>query len=160
MGAVGGRKDVMAVFDPTSGKPAVPHGGTFSANPMSMRAGLACLPHLQPEQFEWLDHLGNVVRDGFNEMFNRKGVGARAVGMGSLLTVHFTSKAPTDYRSVFQSPSEARQLATFNRGLLNRGILAASHGLMALSTPMTDQDVAAIVRAAEGAVDDVLKADR
>ena len=39
VGAIGGRKDVMAVFDPRPGKPALPHGGTFSANPVTMRAG-------------------------------------------------------------------------------------------------------------------------
>jgi len=159
VGAVGGRKDVMAVFDPTSGKPPLPHGGTFSANPISMRAGLACMQQLLPAQFARLDRIGSTVRDGFNGLFRRKGVNARAVGMGSLLKVHFTSKATTDYRSVFQSPLEVRQLATFNRGLLDRGVLAASYGLMALSTPMTDHDLAGILRAAEAAVDDVLRAN-
>ncbi len=156
VGAVGGRKDVMGVFDPTSGKPALPHGGTFSANPISMRAGVACMQQLRQTQFERLDLLGETVRDGFNELFKRKAIRARAVGMGSLLKVHFTSREPTDYRSVYQSAAEARQLATFNRGLLNRGVLAASYGLMALSTPMTDGDAEAIIRAAAGALEDVL----
>jgi glutamate-1-semialdehyde 2,1-aminomutase len=39
VGAVGGRRDVMAVFDPTEGKPLLPQGGTFSANPMTMICG-------------------------------------------------------------------------------------------------------------------------
>jgi glutamate-1-semialdehyde 2,1-aminomutase len=43
----------------------------------------------------------------------------------------------------------------FNLRLLNRGILAAGYGLMALSTPMTDADVDAIVTAAAGALADV-----
>jgi glutamate-1-semialdehyde 2,1-aminomutase len=34
--AVGGRAEVMAVFDPTRGKPALPHGGTFTANPITI----------------------------------------------------------------------------------------------------------------------------
>jgi glutamate-1-semialdehyde 2,1-aminomutase len=110
-----------------------------------------------PVEFARLDRIGSTVRDGFNDLFRRKGVNARAVGMGSLLKVHFTSRATTDYRSVFQSPLEAQLLATFNRGLLDRGVLAASYGLMALSTPMADQDLAGILQAAEGAVDDVLR---
>jgi glutamate-1-semialdehyde 2,1-aminomutase len=36
---------------------------------------------------------------------------------------------------------EVRRQAIFNRGLLNRGVLAAGYGLMALSTPMTDADI-------------------
>jgi glutamate-1-semialdehyde 2,1-aminomutase len=47
---------------------------------------------------------------------------------------------------------EARLLSTFNLALLNRGILAASYGLMALSLPMTDADVDQII----GAVSDAL----
>ena len=43
----------------------------------------------------------------------------------------------------------------FNQGLLNRGVLAAGYGLMALSTPMTDADVDAIIAAASGALAEV-----
>ena len=43
VGAVGGSADVMSVFDPTTGKPRVPHGGTFNANPGTMAAGLAAM---------------------------------------------------------------------------------------------------------------------
>jgi glutamate-1-semialdehyde 2,1-aminomutase len=39
VGAIGGRKSVMEVFDPNRGKPALPHGGTFSADPITVRAG-------------------------------------------------------------------------------------------------------------------------
>jgi glutamate-1-semialdehyde aminotransferase len=31
----------MAVFDPRGGKPLVPHGGTFNANPVTMAAEVA-----------------------------------------------------------------------------------------------------------------------
>ena len=53
---------------------------------------------------------------------------------------------------------ETQRQAIFNRGLLNRGVLAAGYGLMALSTPMTDADVETIVAAASGALADVAAA--
>ncbi|MGY3146400.1 glutamate-1-semialdehyde aminotransferase [Bradyrhizobium sp. USDA 3397] len=31
--AIGGREDVMKVFDASTGRPLLPQGGTFSANP-------------------------------------------------------------------------------------------------------------------------------
>jgi glutamate-1-semialdehyde 2,1-aminomutase len=43
----------------------------------------------------------------------------------------------------------------FNRGLLNRGVLAAGYGLMALSMPMSDADVDAIIAAASEALAEV-----
>ena len=38
----GGRADIMNLFDPRSSD-ALPHGGTFNANPLTMAAGLATL---------------------------------------------------------------------------------------------------------------------
>ena len=50
---------------------------------------------------------------------------------------------------------ETKRQAVFSLGLLNRGVLAAGNGLMALSTPMTDADIATIVAAVSDALSDV-----
>ena len=155
VGAVGGKRDVMDVFSPMSGKPALPHGGTFSANPMTMRAGLTAMKLLDAPLFARLDSIGNQVRQGLRTSLTRHGVTGSVVGKGSLLKVHFTDRTVSDYRSALPAATEASRLATFNRGLLNRRVLAASYGLMALSTPMTDADVAEVVEAIDGAVADV-----
>jgi glutamate-1-semialdehyde 2,1-aminomutase len=155
VGAVGGRKDVMAVFDPRPGKPALPHGGTFSANPVTMRAGIAAMQLLDHAAFARLDAMGEAVRGGINEAFRRHGVPGGTVGLGSLLKIHFADRAVRDYRSAYLTEQETQRQAIFARGLLNRGVLAAGYGLMALSTPMTDSDINAIVEAASGALVEV-----
>lgn len=155
IGAVGGRAEVMAVFDPSSGKPALPHGGTFSANPISMRAGIESLRLLDRAAFARLEAMGNRVRQGIDAAFERLGIPGRTTGLGSLLKVHFTSSAVVDYRTAYLSPAASKLLATFNLGLLNRGVLSASYGLMALSTSMTDDDIEQVIAAAEGALHDV-----
>jgi glutamate-1-semialdehyde 2,1-aminomutase len=155
VGAVGGHKEFMAVFDPTSGKPALPHGGTFSANPVTMRAGLAAMELLDEAAFARLDATGEAVRTGIDEAFRRTGVPGGTVGLGSLLKIHFTDRPIRDYRSAYPTEQEARRQVIFNRGLLNRGVLAAGYGLMALSTPMTDADIDIIVAAASDALAEV-----
>ena len=60
-----------------------------------------------------------------------------------------------DYRSAYMTEQEAQHQAVFNRGLLNRGVLAAGYGLMALSMPMSDADVDAIIAAASEALVEV-----
>ena len=155
VGAVGGRKDVMAVFDPRPGKPMLPHGGTFSANPVTMRAGLAAMELLDHAAFARLDAMGEAVRVGINDAFRRNSVPGGTVGLGSLLKVHFADRPVRDYRSAYLTEQEAQRQAIFNRGLLNRGVLAAGYGLMALSTPMLDADIDAIIDAASGALADV-----
>jgi glutamate-1-semialdehyde 2,1-aminomutase len=60
-----------------------------------------------------------------------------------------------DYRSAYPTEAEARRQVVFNQALLNRGVLAAGNGLMALSTPMTDADIHAIIEAVSGAISEV-----
>jgi glutamate-1-semialdehyde 2,1-aminomutase len=155
VGAVGGHKEFMAVFDPRSGKPALPHGGTFSANPVTMRAGLAAMELLDEAAFARLDAIGAAVRGGIDKAFRQAGVPGGTVGLGSLLKVHFTDRPIRDYRSAYPTEQEVRRQAIFNRGLLNRGVLAAAYGLMALSTPMTDADIDMIIAAASEALAEV-----
>lgn len=155
VGAVCGRKDFMAVFDPRSGKPALPHGGTFSANPVTMRAGIAAMELLDEAAFARLDAMGQAVRAGIDAAFRCHNVPGRTVGLGSLLKIHFADRPVRDYRSAYPTDEEAKRQAVFHRALLNRGVLAAGNGLMALSTPMTDADIDAIIDAASGALAEV-----
>jgi glutamate-1-semialdehyde 2,1-aminomutase len=155
VGAVGGRKDVMAVFDPRAGKPALPHGGTFSANPVTMRAGLVAMELLDEAAFARLDAIGNAVRAGIDDAFRKHGVPGGTVGLGSLLKVHFADHPVRDYRSAYLTDAETRCQSAFHRALLNHGVLAAPNGLVALSTPMTDADIDAIVTTASDALAEV-----
>ncbi|MGY3473306.1 aspartate aminotransferase family protein [Bradyrhizobium ottawaense] len=152
VGAIAGKREVMAVFDPRHGKPALPHGGTFSANPVTMRAGLAAMELLDQSAFARLDSTGEAVRKGINDAFRRHGVPGTAVGLGSLLKLHFSERPIRDYRSAYMSEGEAKRQSVFNLEFLNRGILAAGYGLMALSLPMTDTDIESIVSAASDAL--------
>lgn len=153
VGAVAGSSEVMAVFDPTRGKPALPHGGTFTANPVTMRAGLAAMKGLTPEAFTHLDMIGQHLRDGCNAALSKHRLTGRCVGLGSMFKIHFTANPITDYRSVYPSAAERKKLNAFHKGLLDKGVLSASYGLFALSTPMTEADAENIL----SAIDDTLK---
>lgn len=147
IGAIGGSDEIMAVFDPTGGKPPVPQGGTFCANPMSMRCGATALAMLDRESFTHLAALGERVRDGIDEVFRRRGVPGQTTGMGSLLRVHMSNRELHDYRSATPSPEESKRLSALTTALLNEGLLLPGYGLMALSTPMNSSDADAIVAA-------------
>src|SRR6266581_4406303 len=124
-------------------------------DPMPNRAGLAAMQLLDEPVFARLDAIGEAVRTGIDQAFRRSGVSGGTVGLGSLLKIHFADRPIRDYRSAYLTEQEAQRQVVFNRGLLNRGVLAAGYGLMALSTPMTDADVDAIVAAASGALAEV-----
>jgi glutamate-1-semialdehyde 2,1-aminomutase len=120
-----------------------------------MRAGLAAMELLDEAAFARLDAIGEAARSGIDEAFRRTGVPGRTVGLGSLLKIHFADRPIRDYRSAHVTEQEAQRQAVFNRGLLNRGVLAAGYGLMALSMPMSDADVDAIIAAASEALAEV-----
>jgi glutamate-1-semialdehyde 2,1-aminomutase len=155
VGAVGGRRDVMQVFDGTSGKPALPHGGTFTANPVTMRAGLATMKQLTPAAFTHLDKIGERMRAGVNAALAKHKLTGQCVGLGSLLRVHFTSNQLSDYRSAYLGAPERRKLDAFYKGLLSRGVLIAPHGLVALSTPVTAEDVDVILAAMDETLQEI-----
>jgi glutamate-1-semialdehyde 2,1-aminomutase len=110
---------------------------------------------LDDAAFARLDAIGHAVRSGIDAAFKRHGVPGGTVGLGSLLKVHFADRPVRDYRSAYLTADEARRQAVFTRAFLNRGVLAAGNGLMALSTPMADADIHAIIDAASGALEEV-----
>src|SRR5439155_19599744 len=61
VGATGGRAEVMEVFDPGTSN-AIASGGTFTANPVSMVAGLATLRALDAATYERLERMGADLR--------------------------------------------------------------------------------------------------
>jgi glutamate-1-semialdehyde 2,1-aminomutase len=145
VGAVAGRADVMAVFDPTGGAPAAPHGGTFNANPVTMAAGLAAMRLLDRPAFQRLDDLGARLRAGLADCFERAGVTGGVNGMGSLFRLHATDREPIDYRSLRPEPAEAERLQRITRGLLEAGVLVSPTGLGCLSTPMGEAELEALL---------------
>jgi glutamate-1-semialdehyde 2,1-aminomutase len=122
---------------------------------VTMRAGLAAMELLDEAAFARLDTIGEAVRSGINEAFRSHGVPGGTVGLGSLLKIHFADHPVRDYRSAYLTEQETKRQTAFHRAMLNRGVLAAGYGLMALSTPMSDADVDAIIAAASSALAEV-----
>lgn len=153
IGAVGGRADVMAVYDPSNGPPRVQHGGTFSANPMSMMAGIAAIEALTPESFEHLEALGSRFAAGMQDVFLRLGIAGQVTGRGSLRRVHLNTAELSDFRStVLAGADGAKRVTALSRLLFDEGVIIAANGLLAFSTAMNFADVDEIIAAFERAL--------
>ena len=142
VGALAGSDEVMDVFSSLGGRnPKVPHSGTFSANPLTMTAGLATMEILDQEAVAHLNRLGRLARSRIEEAIGVADAPASVTGAGSLFRIHMRSEAPTDYRSSFPTPREKQALKLFVNSLYEEGIVAISTGTGALSTPMTDAEI-------------------
>lgn len=112
-GAVGGSTEVLSAFDPTQ-ESAVRWGGTFSANPVTMSAGLAALRLYDRKSVEELNARGDLLRSRL------RAADVPVCGSGSLIRV-----VASDDARLWWS-------------LYDRGVLAGTNGLLALSTVMGD----------------------
>jgi glutamate-1-semialdehyde 2,1-aminomutase len=116
IGALAGRAELMDVFDPHNPS-AVGLAGTFSANPVSMRAGLAALQALDAPRIERIGQLGERLRAGLRER------GYTVSGAGSLAKLH-SADMPALWRSAYRC-----------------GVLIGADGLMSVCTPMDEQTI-------------------
>jgi len=93
-GAFGGRRDIMAVFDPRSPTSLV-HSGTFNNNTLAMNTGFISLSKVWTPDvaFEF-----NQIGDFFRENLQRvaKGTKLSVTGRGSILAIHFSEKGTTE----------------------------------------------------------------
>ena len=144
VGAFGGRRELMEQFDPRH-KDAIPHSGTFNANPLTMAAGEATLRGLTPDVYERLDRLGGQLRAKLQAVLDEIGVRAVVTGVASLFAIHFGIDQVRDYRSKLKGDSAAAS-AVFT-GLLNEGILLQHGCAGSLSTLTTESDVDTLVNA-------------
>lgn len=140
LGVFGGRRDVMAMFDPTSPDgPQIPHPGSYNANPISLAAATATLEVLTAPMIDTLNNLGRAVRDGAQATFASAGPPAQLTGLGSLFGIHPVQHPVKDYRDATHSdPILLRRLFL---GLFNEGILIDPRGVGCVSAAHGQHDV-------------------
>src|SRR5262245_31452248 len=96
IGVVCGKEEIMRLSDPIVNKKKRDRcyigGGTFSCNPMSMKAGLLTINYLannKDKVYPTLSSLGEKVRIKLEHTFKDSGIDVELTGLGSLFQVHF-----------------------------------------------------------------------
>ena len=139
VGAFGGRRDIMELYNPLSG-PTVSHAGTFNANPLTMLAGAVTMEQLTPEVYRKLAELTEILKGRIREACAEFEVPVQVTGLGSLFGIHFTDGPLHNYRDIAAGNHDLRDRMFL--GLLNEGILMASNLVGSLSTAITENDIA------------------
>jgi len=139
VGAFGGRRDIMAQFNTTTGGGLIPHAGTFNANPITMTAGIATMEQLTEPVYARLNKTGDELRDTLSALGARHKVPMYVSGIGSMFKVHFGEYPVRCYRDTLQS-SNLMHTALFLFGM-NRGIFLSEAGRCCLSVPIGEVEI-------------------
>jgi glutamate-1-semialdehyde 2,1-aminomutase len=153
-GAFGGRADIMERFNPYR-PDAVSHAGTFNNNVLTMAAGVVGLRDIYTAQVA--DRF-NAAADAFRERLNaiavRHDLPVQAVGVGSILSIHFqagTVERPEDTWPADEAGERTQSdLKTLlHLDMIEHGQYFARRGMLALSLPIGEREMAAFEAAFE-----------
>ncbi len=133
-GAFGGRRSIMAAFDPAQGG-ALSQAGTFNNNVVSMAAGVAALRDvLTPEALIALNDRGDELRERLSVTFAGAGLPLTVLGVGSMLNVH---------------ADDDRWVELFFHAMLEAGFYLARRGMIALALDVTAEQMEDFMGAVE-----------
>jgi glutamate-1-semialdehyde 2,1-aminomutase len=142
IGLVAGRREMVSLADPAREKRFVSiGGGTFSENPLSMKAGLATLKYLRRNKstlYPRLDEEGRLFREGIDEALLEEGVRADTTGAGSLFMTHFGAAPRNAEEAAGEDGRAARRYALF---MISRGHFMLPGHAGAISTAHTGKDL-------------------
>jgi glutamate-1-semialdehyde 2,1-aminomutase len=154
-GAVAGRRDVMEVMNPLTEPVLFPHSGTFSANPVTMTAGLVAMEHFDRAGVDQVNMLAERAMDGIEQAIGRTGIAACVTGGGSMFRVHLKPQPPRNYREAFADAGEKRRLGALLDHLTDEGFIMINTCSATISTPMGTGEVDALVDALERGFRDI-----
>ncbi len=165
LSAVLGRNDVMALCGPEAKaeEKVKFDGGTFSAHPASVVAGLTYLKHLvanEEEIYPRMGRLGDKVRKGIEEIFAAHGFNVKCTGYGDTITDHSSCigvQFLKEKNNRVESPEQVWNPEVcdlelrehiFKLAMLREGF-NIFHGYGAISAAHTDEEIQASLDAVE-----------
>ncbi|MBI4516963.1 MAG: aminotransferase class III-fold pyridoxal phosphate-dependent enzyme [Deltaproteobacteria bacterium] len=141
LGVLCGKAEILDLARPErlGSSEAVMLTGTFSANPISASAALACINELRaPGCYDRLAAKGRRLMCGLQQQLDDAGIPARVCGEPSVFQPWFTSSEITDHRSTLTA--DWQRNLHFIDHLLDAGVVKA-HEKFFVSTAHSDEDI-------------------
>jgi glutamate-1-semialdehyde 2,1-aminomutase len=157
VGAVGGRTEIMELMSarkhPKKSE-CVAQGGTYSGNPLVMRAGYeATKIYEERKLYAHIDRLGAKLMKGLEEAVRDSGANARVTGYRSKVKIHFPKRGSkvNDMKSLVINRDTETEKRYFAHLISNR-IFALTQGMVHfyISLPHTEQEIDELISATRG----------
>ncbi|MBM3926270.1 MAG: aspartate aminotransferase family protein [SAR202 cluster bacterium] len=135
VGAFGGKKKIMDVLDPEK-KMGIASGGTYSANPMTLAAGLAHMEEATPDVYKHLKAIGKRMADGLETVVKKSKFPGRVLYLENMITVHMTTSPVRNYRDILKFDQQMRRRMML--AMTMEGHYCREMQEMTVSSPMTN----------------------
>ena len=152
VGAFGGKAHIMDMMDNTKGATGISSGGTYSANPMTLAAGLAHMEGATPEVYVHLKQLGDRLHVGLEDVFARSNVPARIVATENIMSAHLTPDPVRNYRDILNIDRDMRN--RLKLGMFLEGHYARELQELTVSAPMTNDTIDDLLASLEKVLND------
>ncbi|MDZ4729314.1 MAG: aminotransferase class III-fold pyridoxal phosphate-dependent enzyme [Xanthomonadales bacterium] len=146
LGVIGGRRDIMDLFDSPLPEKKVLIAGTYNAHPIACAASIATLKILKdPEVYASIRGTSTRLYDGLKQLFAEAGIPAVLVNNESAFCVYFSDSGtpPRDWHDVLQHHDFELDLR-YRKALIDKGIyhipLACKQGSISYSHSNEDID--------------------
>jgi glutamate-1-semialdehyde 2,1-aminomutase len=138
IGALGGRADVMRLFDPRV-EGNILQSGTFTGNALAMVSGIASLEMITQAELDRMQLLAERLSGILNAEIARLGINASTVTVGSMMAMYASAGKIVNSRQAVQAMLKNKEFLHFLfLELMNQGVTCLSRGLYSISTPMND----------------------
>lgn len=155
VGAFAGKKEIMQHIAPLGN---VYQAGTLSGNPIALVAGYTLLKLLKenPHIYSELEEKTNYLHSKLNIVLQESGIDATINQVGSMISIHFSRQAVTDFASATAANNEL--FRKFFHGMLNRGIYLPPSAFETwfVSNALTLEDLNQTIKAAKEVLRELL----
>ena len=122
LGVIGGRRDIMELFDAKEPERKVLIAGTYNAHPFNTAAAIATIETLKDKEvYARLEKLTWLLLTGLRQIFSENGVEAVTVNNRSAFCTYFMSNAPRDLHDILDCHDFSFDLI-YRKALIEKGI--------------------------------------
>ncbi len=122
LGVIGGKKEIMSLFDDPDPSKRVLIAGTYNAYPINACAAITTLRILRdPKVYQQLDHISNRLYSNLEKMFAEKGKQTVVARNRSAFCLYFCEEAPHDVHDILLNHDFEFDLK-LRKGLIENGI--------------------------------------
>jgi glutamate-1-semialdehyde 2,1-aminomutase len=143
LGVIGGKKEIMDLFDSSDAKKKVLIAGTYNAHPINAAAAIATLKVLHNSNvYKHLDLVSNRLYANLEKMFQEKSKPMVLARNASAFCMYFCEQAPQDVHDILETQDFAFDLK-LRKALIENGIyhipIACKQG--SISYAHTEEDI-------------------